>query len=283
MPTDEALLERPAHGPVAGREPAAADRDPPRMRRRPARAVVRRCSASPRAPPASRSVAWWSGASCAGADGVYELAGRVRARQRRAGLEPRPEAAAVGRDRGGSRSSVRGRARTPADRPRCATRCAAALRASCARACGRGPTISRARRRPTTSWAVVDAQCEWWSARPDDDAAALAAELFDVARWATRARPDARSRLDRGDERAWRWRPRARRRLRDRRGVRCARSRRSVAAGRARGRARRPGTALRAAYRDVRACVLRRPARRGSEPTPRLASVTSRDPEPSPE
>ena len=37
------------------------------------------------------------------------------------------------------------------------------------------------------SWKTVDAQCVWWSGRPDDDPAALAAELFDSARWSQRA------------------------------------------------------------------------------------------------
>ena len=40
---------------------------------------------------------------------------------------------------------------------------------------------------PAESWKIVDAQCAWWSGRPDDDPVALAAELFDSARWSQRA------------------------------------------------------------------------------------------------
>jgi phenylacetic acid degradation operon negative regulatory protein len=37
------------------------------------------------------------------------------------------------------------------------------------------------------AWDVVDAQCTWWSAHPDDDPVQLAESLFAVRRWATRA------------------------------------------------------------------------------------------------
>lgn len=40
---------------------------------------------------------------------------------------------------------------------------------------------------PADSWKVVEAQCSWWSARPDVDPVALAAELFDGARFSARA------------------------------------------------------------------------------------------------
>ena len=40
---------------------------------------------------------------------------------------------------------------------------------------------------PAESWAVVDAQCTWWSGAPDDDPTRLAAALFTPAAWATRA------------------------------------------------------------------------------------------------
>jgi phenylacetic acid degradation operon negative regulatory protein len=40
---------------------------------------------------------------------------------------------------------------------------------------------------PAESWKMVDAQCLWWSGRPDDDPVALAGELFDSARWSPRA------------------------------------------------------------------------------------------------
>jgi phenylacetic acid degradation operon negative regulatory protein len=41
---------------------------------------------------------------------------------------------------------------------------------------------------PVESWMVVDAQCEWWSGRPDGDGVALAARLFDEGAWSDRAR-----------------------------------------------------------------------------------------------
>jgi phenylacetic acid degradation operon negative regulatory protein len=45
---------------------------------------------------------------------------------------------------------------------------------------------------PIESWVVADAQCEWWSGRPDGDGTALAARLFDEARWSKRARSIAK-------------------------------------------------------------------------------------------
>jgi phenylacetic acid degradation operon negative regulatory protein len=41
---------------------------------------------------------------------------------------------------------------------------------------------------PVESWTVADAQCEWWSGRPDRDGAELAARLFDEEAWPERAR-----------------------------------------------------------------------------------------------
>lgn len=41
---------------------------------------------------------------------------------------------------------------------------------------------------PIESWTVADAQCAWWSGQPDEDAAGLAARLFDEASWSERAR-----------------------------------------------------------------------------------------------
>src|SRR6185437_1306074 len=38
------------------------------------------------------------------------------------------------------------------------------------------------------AWQTADAQCAWWSARPDADAVATAAGLFEPGPWATRAR-----------------------------------------------------------------------------------------------
>jgi phenylacetic acid degradation operon negative regulatory protein len=41
---------------------------------------------------------------------------------------------------------------------------------------------------PVESWAVVDAQCDWWSGSPDGNGDALVGRLFDEARWSERAR-----------------------------------------------------------------------------------------------
>ncbi len=41
---------------------------------------------------------------------------------------------------------------------------------------------------PPEVWKVADAQCRWWSGRPDDEPRALAATLFDGAGWARRRR-----------------------------------------------------------------------------------------------
>ena len=49
---------------------------------------------------------------------------------------------------------------------------------------------------PPDAWDVTDAQCSWWTARPDDDPRVLAATLFEPARWARRA-DQLRTRLDR--------------------------------------------------------------------------------------
>jgi len=40
---------------------------------------------------------------------------------------------------------------------------------------------------PAESWKVADAQCLWWTGRPDDDPAPRAAELFDSDSWSLRA------------------------------------------------------------------------------------------------
>jgi phenylacetic acid degradation operon negative regulatory protein len=41
---------------------------------------------------------------------------------------------------------------------------------------------------PVESWAVADAQCDWWAARPDGDGTALAMRLFDEPGWSKRTR-----------------------------------------------------------------------------------------------
>jgi phenylacetic acid degradation operon negative regulatory protein len=118
-------------------------------------------------------------------DGVYELAGRVHSRQGAQdwSLEP-----VLARWRGSWRVAV------VAPGPReVAER--AALRDGMRRlryaslregVWTRPDNLPRASA-PADSWKVADAQCLWWAGRPDDDAAMLAAELFDSAGWSERA------------------------------------------------------------------------------------------------
>jgi phenylacetic acid degradation operon negative regulatory protein len=40
---------------------------------------------------------------------------------------------------------------------------------------------------PPEWWDAVDAQCSWWTARPETDAATLVADLFDAGGWSARA------------------------------------------------------------------------------------------------
>lgn len=49
---------------------------------------------------------------------------------------------------------------------------------------------------PEDAWEVAQAQCAWWTGRPDDDPVSLAAALFEPAEWAARA-ARLRTRLDR--------------------------------------------------------------------------------------
>ena len=118
-------------------------------------------------------------------DGAYELAGRVRSRSgpQDWSLEP-----VLSDWRGDWRIAV------VAPGPRAATERAALresmrpLRYALLRdgVWTRPDNLPRASA-PLWAWAVADAQCSWWSGRPDGDPAALAGELFDGAGWSRRA------------------------------------------------------------------------------------------------
>lgn len=126
-------------------------------------------------------------------DGVYELHGRVRARQPVQDwvLDPRLEDA-------GDRwrlAVVDGTARTAGDR--------AALRDAMRRlrmaetregVWTRPANLPRAAA-PDDAWAVGEEQCAWWTAAPDADPCELADRLFTPAAWSARAR-DLGARLD---------------------------------------------------------------------------------------
>lgn len=120
------------------------------------------------------------------ADGVYELAGRVRARQpvQDFALAPRLDdwagdwllaLVAPGRRPAADRLALRDAMR----RLRLAE-----LREGC---WARPANLPRAAG-PPDAWDVADAQCAWWRATPHDDPRRLAAGLFAPAEWARRAR-----------------------------------------------------------------------------------------------
>jgi phenylacetic acid degradation operon negative regulatory protein len=118
-------------------------------------------------------------------DGVYELAGRV---QRRQGAQDWSLDPVLSRWRGEWRVGVvvpgpreasdRAALRDAMRRVRCAP-----LREGVWTRPDNLPQASA----PAESWKIVDAQCLWWSGRPDGDPVALAAELFDSVRWSQRA------------------------------------------------------------------------------------------------
>ncbi len=118
-------------------------------------------------------------------DGVYELAGRVQSRRGAQdwSLDPvlsrwrgawRVAVVAPGPREAGERTALRDAMR----RVRCAP-----IREG---VWTRPDNLPRASA-PAESWKVVDAQCHWWSARPEGDPAELAADLFDGASWSRRA------------------------------------------------------------------------------------------------
>ena len=119
-----------------------------------------------------------------GRDGVYELAGPVRARQRAQdwSLDPEP----VAWDGAWRMGAVRGRRATPPTAPRCATRCGSCATPKRAPDSGCGPANLPRDSGPDAAWNVADAQCEWWDATPMQDARALASDLFDPEQWAAR-------------------------------------------------------------------------------------------------
>jgi phenylacetic acid degradation operon negative regulatory protein len=120
------------------------------------------------------------------ADGVYELAGRVRRRQPAQDWSLAPELLPWNGDwllgvvAPGARSADdRGALRDAVRRLRMAE-----LREG---VWARPDNLPRSAA-PVDAWKAADAQCAWWRGRPDPDAVALADDLFDPAAWATRAR-----------------------------------------------------------------------------------------------
>jgi phenylacetic acid degradation operon negative regulatory protein len=121
-----------------------------------------------------------------GREGVYELAGRVRKLQPAQDWSLDPQLGAWG---GQWRFGVvNGSARTADDRSSLRdamrrVRCGEVREGVWAR-----PDNLPAASAPAEAWAIVTAQCSWWTGSPDADPAELAAELFAPGDWAGRAR-----------------------------------------------------------------------------------------------
>lgn len=120
-------------------------------------------------------------------DGVYQLAGRVEGRKRAQDWSLAPVLPAKWDGSWRTAIVAAGMSRAAAERT--------ALRDSMRRlryaplregVWTRPANLPRASATPD-SWAVADAQCVWWSGRPEGDAVALATQLFDSAAWSTRA------------------------------------------------------------------------------------------------
>jgi DNA-binding transcriptional regulator PaaX len=118
-------------------------------------------------------------------DGVYELAGRVQGRKGAQDWSLEPKLSAY---KGVWRMAIVTSApRDAADRAALRDAMRQLRYASLRDGVWTRPhNLPRASAAPE-SWKVVDAQCGWWSGRPDGDAQALAAELFERARWSERA------------------------------------------------------------------------------------------------
>jgi phenylacetic acid degradation operon negative regulatory protein len=117
--------------------------------------------------------------------GSYELAGRVALRR---GAQDWSLAPRLGRWRGTWRTAiVAGGARPAAERSEL-RETMRQLRYGELRAgvWTRPDNLPRASA-PAETWAIADAQCQWWSGRPDREAADLADALFDGRAWASRA------------------------------------------------------------------------------------------------
>jgi phenylacetic acid degradation operon negative regulatory protein len=119
------------------------------------------------------------------AAGVYELAGSLRSRRREQEWSLAPRLAEW---RGGWRmAAVDPAARTATERQALRDamrhlRCAEVREGMWAR-----PDNLPTDASPADARAIADAQCAWWTARPDDDPVVLADRLFAPETWSTRA------------------------------------------------------------------------------------------------
>lgn len=120
-----------------------------------------------------------------GHDGVYDLAGPVRARQRvqEWSLDPAP----VGWNGSWRMGAVRGSARDATDRAALRDAMRQLRYAEARPGLWVRPANLPRDSGPHAAWFVVDSQCDWWDATPMQEARALASDLFDPEHWAARA------------------------------------------------------------------------------------------------
>ena len=118
-------------------------------------------------------------------DGVYELAGRVRALQPAQDWSLAPELKPW--DGGWRLGIVDGVARDAPARSALRQAMRRARHAELREGVWTRPDNLPPASAPAESWAVVEAQCTWWMGEPVEDAERSAAELFSPVTWATRA------------------------------------------------------------------------------------------------
>jgi len=119
-------------------------------------------------------------------DGTYELAGRVGGRRSAQdwSIDPRPRAWKGGWRTGVVESGARSADERAALRDAMRRLRYAELREGVWTRPDNLPRASGS----VESWSIVDAQCQWWTARPEGDSRSLAAGLFGGTAWDARAR-----------------------------------------------------------------------------------------------
>ncbi|HET9729876.1 MAG TPA: PaaX domain-containing protein, C- domain protein [Acidimicrobiia bacterium] len=118
-------------------------------------------------------------------DGSYALAGRI---ERRRGSQDFSLAPRLGRWNGTWRTGiVRASARAAADRTELRDAMRLLHYAELREGVWTRPDNLPVDAATAEAHATASEQCQWWTGRPDDDAAALAARLFSTEVWATRA------------------------------------------------------------------------------------------------
>jgi phenylacetic acid degradation operon negative regulatory protein len=119
-------------------------------------------------------------------DGMYELVGRVRSRQAAQDWSLDPKLREWHTE--WSVAVVTREARSASDRAAFRTAMRRCRYAEVREGCWTRPDNLPRDAAPEDAWTTVDAQCSWWSGRPEGDERALTDELFAPKRWADRAR-----------------------------------------------------------------------------------------------